>query len=481
MLSNTSTDEASSIDISEDWIATYELPPDEPRRTFWDRRTTGFGVVIGRRSRVFVASRREKGAKNRTLRTIGHWGDAKARRFDPTLITVVRARELVHDALTDMKRGTPPPSARSKAGGPTLAEACTLYLDAMGTSGARPSSIATVKREMADAERGYVKAWLDRSLATISGKECRARHAEIASENGPHVANRVMRQLRAIWNHVAKEASAGTIDGLPEAYVFPANPTIAVQWITEKNAGAISFVERRGEPVPWTKLPAWNTAVNALENGVRRDYNLLVLFTGLRRNDAASLRWEHINMTKEPRASRVWNPAKKAWDTIELAGRSMLRPSPKGGRARSFIVPLSTEIIAILNRRRAENAQLHANDHGWVFPSIALKSDEDRKVPCYVCRDLGMPAHAAGAVVHISEPKEDGETLVAPHRLRDTYTTVLAQLDPPLSPYVIDVLTNHRAPRGSVTAGYIGALDLHEAQQRASTFLKAKLKPKKKK
>ena len=320
--------------------------------------------------------------------------------------------------------------------------------------------------------------WLDRALASITGKECRARHEQITKDNGPHIANRVLRELRVIWNHIAKEAAAGTLDGLPTGAVFPANPTIAVVW--NKEGGVTDYVERRREPVAWTRLPTWKVTVDGIKNPVRRDYQLVCLLTGLRRNDAASMRWEHVNLVDEAIESRVWNVNKKVWEPTQIPPRTVLRPSPKGGAKRSFSLPLSSVLTALLVRRRANNLALYKNDNGWVFPTIALKDGAAKKQRCFICHDLGMPEHVKGAITHTAEPKEYSPVIVAPHRLRDTYTSALAEIsDPPLSPYVIDVLTNHRPPRGSVTAGYIDLSTAHlaDCQERVTQFLLGKMKP----
>ncbi len=414
------------VDITERYLETYQLPPGVDRARFWDSKLPGFGVVIGKRHISFVAFRRIRGKANKSNRTLGHWAQSKLRGADAGLrdrtLSVSQARGKAIEWLGQMRRGEDPDGGRrdEPLGGPTLRDAIRLHLERMRRKGARPRSIEVVH----DETQKHLSLWLDRPLASISRTDCRERHGELSEENGKYQANRVMRHFRAAYNTALKEHDLAVC------------PTIGVHWNKEK---------RRQEPIPWEKLKDWLVAVNELRSEVRRDYQLFTLLTGLRKMDAATVRWDHVDWKR----------------------RTLHRPNPKGGKDRAFSIPLSTDCVKILKRRQLENV----DDDGWVFPTDALGARKRKDRECDQCQALGLPAiHAPGTRVHLIEPAERDPRIVSPHRLRDTYTSALAALDPPISGYAIDVLTNHRPPRGTVTAGYIdlSADDLRTAQERVS-------------
>ncbi|MBA3462109.1 MAG: integrase family protein [Deltaproteobacteria bacterium] len=431
-----------NLRLNEKSLDRVALPAGKAQLIVWDDEVPGFGVVVGRRLSTFIANYRANGAKRRQV--IGRRGEI---REDGTPWTVMAARQRAKEILGRVAGGLDPSlELRKREGGPTLSDAFDLHVSRMRADRASASSIATITRE----RDKYLAKWMDRPLETIERSECRALHEQMSNQHGPYLANRVMRHIRAAWNTALRE------------HDLPANPTIAVHWNKER---------RRQEPIPWANLPAWLQTVNSIEPivlngkrigtrpGIRGDYQVFLLLTGLRRMDAATVRWEHV----------------------DLEEGKLHRPNPKGGKGRAFTIPLSSECVRILERRRSDNRVVFAEgDGGWVFPTRALKEK-----PCALCDALGQKPHAAGAVVHLIEGKQQRRTkgevkriLPSPHRLRDTYTSALVEVGG-ISPFVIDVLTNHRPPRGSVTAGYIDLSIEHlaECQERVTQFLLAKLQP----
>lgn len=432
------------IKLTEKSLDRVALPASKAQLIVWDNEVPGFGVVIGRLGSTFIANYWANGTKRRQV--IGRRG---VNRDDGHPWSVTLARQRAREILGKVAAGADPSlELRSREGGPTLGDAFDLHVARMRADAAAATSIATITRE----RDKYLANWVARPLRTIERSHCRELHEQMSKQHGPYLANRVMRHVRAAWNTALKE------------HDLPANPTIAVHWNKE---------HRRQEPIPWPKLPAWHATVMSLEPiivnrkrvgtrpGVRGDYQLFVLLTGLRRMDAATVRWEHLDLDEAV----------------------LHRPNPKGGKERAFTIPLSTECVAILERRQVDNrVAFPQGDGGWVFPTRALKAKE-----CALCKALGRPAHDAGAVVHLVEgkqqrvDKESGKVeriLPSPHRLRDTYTSALVEVGG-ISPFVIDVLTNHRPPRGSVTAGYIDLSIEHlaQCQERVTEFLLAKMEP----
>jgi integrase len=220
------------------------------------------------------------------------------------------------------------------------------------------------------------------------------RHAAIAREvaaqgrySGEATANAAMRVARLLFNFAAdRDASLGR------------NPVrLRRAWFK---------VARRERYVSEAELPRFYKAVCALDNPVQRDYLLLLLFTGLRRREAASLTWDDVDLS---------------------AG--VLHISPERTKAgRRLDLPMSSLVRDLLVARRALGRD------SFIFPANSASGHlEEPKLA------LQQVADACGV-------------RVSAHDLRRTFVTVAEATE--MSPLALKALVNH-ALGNDVTAGYV--------------------------
>jgi integrase len=358
-------------------------------------------------------------------------------------------------SLNTQRRQGRAEAKRGKERGVTLGQALVLY---EGTLNAKDRSPRTIKGYRYFAEK-YLAGWLDRPLAEITRAEVRKRHADIPVEiaRGEHLykkpaadtqpgkkvrknrpaaqrlrgadagkltANHAMRAFRAIYNRAMREH--------PE---LPVNPIINVDWNKE---------QRRTGRIPAEGLAKWHEGVNAITNPVRRDYLLFALFTGLRRTNAAEVKWEDV----------------------DFARRALHVPKPKSQRP--FDLPLSDFLLELLERRREENNVL-APDSPWVFPAAR---GEGHLVE--VRKDGGdaRTKQEKKAAIATDGPR------YTPHDLRRTFISVAESLG--ISREARQLLVNHATPKSDVHGGYvIPELDeLRAHMQQISARLQALCQPK---
>jgi integrase len=277
----------------------------------------------------------------------------------------------------------------------TLRQAMENHISFMEAKKCAPRSIESVRDEVTR----LLAAWLDNPLMEISRKDCIERHRKLTEERGPVAANRALRCVRACWRSAQR-----LFEHLPPHPVFV---------VYNKQS-------RKRSPIPWEQLPAWWAEIEAMENGVRRDLNFLALFTGLRSEDARTIRWEHVDFNKG----------------------TLHRPKPKGGEDRAFTIPLSAHLLAILAKRQLDNRMRFGDDGGWVF---ATRKVDGSITHTKDARKTNYVEDADGKLHKVTK-------LPTMHRLRDTFAT--ACLESGVGFTETKVLMNHSLAGGDVTQGY---------------------------
>ena len=325
--------------------------------------------------------------------------DGRTRRVSvgPTnVLSIEEARERAKTVIALVYAGGDPKRRAQAPATGTLRATLDVYL------GTRKDLSPKSRKDYRSSAERYLAGWLDRPLRDITPEMVEAKHAEIKGTiarragkrtlvNGSATANGVFRGLRALWNWAAERDPS-----------LAKNPVsrLRQQWYT---------VPRRERIIRSDQLPAFYEAVTALTNPIQRDYLLLLLFTGLRRGEAAALRW----------------------DEVDFASRVIRLPAKRTKAGRKLDLPMSDFVHELLAARR----QVGREVGGWVFPADSSGSGhiEEPKFP------LHLVAEATGIKI-------------SAHDLRRTFITVAESAD--ISPLALKALVNH-AVGGDVTAGYV--------------------------
>lgn len=381
------------------------------QKVYWDDKLTGFGVVVGSRSKTFIVQRDVRGRARR--KKIGRYSEA---------LTVAKAKATADTWLGELAKGIIPweaEEAKRKEEAERLANIITLkkawdsfIKDKEKTEKLSPATLRNYKYCHKQLE-----GWDNTDISKITVKMVKAKHTDIGTKKGKYLANSVFRLFRTVYNYVIDELDVD----------LPRNPVRKGLWYEEHR--------REQNAMKDDVLPVfWKLLDEEIDNPLRRDYYRLVLFTGLRRASASSIKVEDI----------------------DLKTKTLFIPNPKGGKKKAFALPLSDYLCKLIE------GMLEDNDTKWLFPSRNSKSGHI------------MEPKEPGLVKKLEE--ETGHHLMI-HGLRNTFITVAADLN--INTYAIKLLVNHSVAKSDVTGGYAN-LDvdrLREPMQRITTRLLSLVKP----
>lgn len=277
-----------------------------------DTQLTGFGIRVGTKIKAYFCQKKIAGQVVRF--TIGSHGQ----------ITAEQARKMAVQTLADMTKGINPVEAKraDRNDRVTLGQAFEDYLN--NRKNLKEKTIYDYK----NCFKVCFKTWHSKPITGISKDMVEKRHKKIGEERGHAYANFSMRILRAIFNFGMEKYEDST--GKPLIYENP------IKRITRTRGWY--RIEKRDDRITQQELPDFFEAVEKLENETIRDYFLVLLFTGLRREEAARIKW----------------------DDISFKNRTFSMPDTKNNR--KLTLPLSTFLYDLFKRRENHGS-------GWVFPS----------------------------------------------------------------------------------------------------------------
>lgn len=366
--------------------AVRDLPaPATGKQVFYlDQTLQGFGVRVGASSRVYFCETRVAGRTRRV--TIG-----PANVFTPDA-----ARKEAKKLLGQMASGQDINAAKAveRARTITLAEALEIYLKGR----ALKENTAKANRYLIEH---YFSDYLKRELKSLTPAMLVARFDKITAASGEATANGAFRVFRAVYNY-ARAATAAN-DG---SYTLPENPVRRVSDLRKWHRP-----RRKQSYLTDDLFPAFFAAIRDLRSDRHpghaqtfSDYIETVLRTGLRRTEAATIRWSDVNLKNKTITIR---------DTKNHSDHCL---------------PMSVQLFALFQRRY------------------------DARVDDFVFYEPGPKRAIADPRKNLDKVQKAVGFALGFHDLRRTFAVVADRLD--LSAYALKRLLNH-SQAADVTAGYV--------------------------
>ncbi len=303
------------------------IPPEKGEVFYWDTKYKGFGLRVKRRKMMYVVQARViRDGRSKLVRiNVGLFG----------VLTAEQAETRAKGLLAQIALGQDPTAVKrqSKARETTLGE---MFDEYFAVKKLRPKTRLIYE----GCRRRCFGDWLDMRIVDINKDMVQRRHREISDANGPRgkgeaQANQAMRVLRAVLNYAS--ATREDENGRP---VLLENPVKRLTQIRAWNK-----IPRRQDIIYPHELPLWYRAVMDLENATMRDYFLLCLFTGLRRSEAAQLKWKNLDF---------WS-------------RTITVPAPDTKANREHRLPMPDYLYDLLMAR----SRVRRIDNDYVFPAQA--------------------------------------------------------------------------------------------------------------
>lgn len=232
------------------------------QKLFWDAELKGFGLLVGKNSKTYVAQRDVNG---RTVRvSIG--------RSD--LFSADRARDVARKLLLEMSEGRNPNKERREER-ERKRDLISLFEDYVSTKRDRLASSTIVGYR--DIMENHLKDWWKKELSVINRQDVISRFRSITDRSGKGAAGHSMRMLRALYNYAAieDEQLRNPVDILTMKKLWHPNT-------------------RKQNLLKTTDLKKWFQCVETLENDSFRDALIVLLFTGLRKSEAFGLKWGDV-------------------------------------------------------------------------------------------------------------------------------------------------------------------------------------------